>query len=234
MPEALLIAGQSDMGYGLSRLCRAYQLDFMGDDCVIIGRDRRARSFPKPVTAGREMMPDHWPARPILPALGLQRLLYSSPIRWLGLWLSERRLPAATVNTYLQRFIPQPKFPLPALMPELSIGDEAVPLMLVGQERGTESVAPLPLEAAIDRLLEPGERAFGFRPYPLLVEALANWHGRDWNAEERDILRAGLAGCLTIQRRSSDERWWEQIGVIFHDEAELDPSRRAALAANPA
>ncbi len=230
--EALIITGPSDMGYGLGRLCQSAQLDFMGDDCVIIGRDRRVRSFPKPVTAGREMTPGQSPARAILPALRLQRLLYSSPVRRLGLFLSERRLPAATVNTYLQRFIPQPKYPLTELLPDVAIGDNAVPLILVGQERGPESLLPLPLETAINRLLEPGARAFGFRPYPLLVEELASWHGRDWNAEERDILRAGLAGCLTLQRRATDERWWVPVGQIFQNQTGHDPARRAAPVAN--
>lgn len=232
--EALLITGQSELGYGLSRLCRADNLAFMGDDCVIIGRDRRARSFPKPVTAGREMLPAQATARRILPAWRWQRLLYSSPVRRLGLFLSERRLPAATVNTYLQRFIPQPKYPLTELTPGVAVADEAIPLVLVGQERGAESLAPMALETAIDRLLEPGERAFGFRPYPLLVEALATWGGRDWVVEERDILRAGLTGCLTLQRRSDDERWWEPLGVIFQNQPGNDAARRARLAVNPA
>jgi glycosyltransferase involved in cell wall biosynthesis len=225
--EALLITGQSDMSYGLSRLCQADHLAFMGDDCVIIGRDRQARSFPKPVTAGREMSP----ARRVGPAL---RLLYSSPVRRLGLFLSERRLPAATVNTYLQRFIPQPKYPLTELTPSVVVTDEAMSLVLVSQERGTESLTPLPLETAIDRLLEPGERAFGFQPYPLLVEMLATWQGRDWTAEERDILRAGLAGCLTLQRRTNDERWWEQLGVIFQNQPGSEVKRHNSLAVNPA
>ena len=234
MAGALLITGRGDMGYGLSRLCRANGLDFMGDDCIIIGRDRRARSFPKPVTAGRGMTSDQAPGQPILPALGLQRLLYSSPVRRLGLFLSERRLPAATVNTYLQRFIPQPKYPLPSLLPEIAVGDEAVPLVLVDQARGAESLTPLPLETAIDRLLEPGERAFGFQPYPLLVESLASWQGRDWQAEERAILRAGLAACLTLQRRATDERWWEHAGLIFQDQTTHDPARHAVATVNPA
>ena len=201
--RAVLISGPADMGYGLGRLCAGGRLAFLGDDRVLLGRDRRARSFPKPVTARREMRPPHGAARAAV-ALRLQRLLYSPPVRRLGLWLSERRLPAATVNTYLQRLIPQPKHPLDELVPGVVYAEAAAPvaLLLDGGERS--------LEAAVERLLDEGDTAFGFQPYPLLVGELARWGGRDWAAEERAILTAALAGCERIPWPPG-ERWWEQV-----------------------
>ena len=201
--RAALIAGPADMGYGLGRLCAGGRLAFLGDDRVLLSRDRRARSFPKPVTARREMRPPGGAARAAV-ALGLQRLLYSRPVRRLGLWLSERRLPAATINTYLQRLIPQPKHPLDTLVAGVVYAEAAAPvaLLLDGGDRS--------LETAVEMLLDEGETAFGFQPYPLLVGELARWGGRDWAAEERAILTAALAGCEHVAWQPG-ERWWEQV-----------------------
>jgi hypothetical protein len=160
-------------------------------------------------------------------ALRLQRLLYSRPIRRLGLFLSERRLPAATVNTYLQRFVPQPKFPLRLLAPGVVYGDEACPARLVWLERGDSTLAALPLQEAIDCLLDPGDELFGFRPYPLLTAELSHWNGRDWIEEERDILRAGLAGCQALYWRHAGDRWWEQIGEVIRERPPVERQKPA-------
>ena len=202
--RAVLVSGPADMGYGLGRLCAGGRLAFLGDDRVLLGRDGRARGFPKPVTARSEMRPEGGAARAAV-GLRLQRLLYSRPVRRLGLWLSERRLPAATLNTYLQRLIPQPKHPLHALVPGVVYGDAAPPaLLLLPEPHGAT------LTAAVAALLDEGDTAFGFQPYPLLLGELARWGGRDWPAEERAILAAALAGCERIPWQPG-ERWWEQV-----------------------
>lgn len=231
LQPALLIAGPADMSYGLGRLCREENLEFMGDDRVIIGQDRLARSFPKPVTAVPEMFPARTQAARSSIALRMQRLLYSRPIRRLGLYLTERQLPAATLNTYLQRLIPQPKYPLGLLIPDIGYGDKATPTLLVRREEGDEGLGPMSLDVAIDRLLEPGERSLGFQPYPLLVGALFGWGGRDWSAEERAVLRRGLDGCALVTWRHGDEQWWARVASLLRQAPEPDPQRPAALTA---
>ena len=206
--RAVLLSGPADMGYGLGRLCAGGRLGFLGDDRVLLGRDGRARRFPKPVTARGEMRPPGGAARAAV-ALRLQRLLYSRPVRRLGLWLSQRRLPAATINTYLQRLIPQPKHPLDALVPGAVYGDAAVPTALLLPEADSATLA-----MALARLLDEGDTAFGFQPYPLLLDELAHWGGRDWAAEERAILSAALAGCERIPWQPG-ERWWEQVEEVI-------------------
>ena len=202
--RAVLLSGPTDLGYGLGRLCTNGRLAFLGDDRVLLGRDGRARRFPKPVTARSEMRPPGDAARAAV-ALRLQRLLYSRPVRRLGLWLSERRLPAATINTTLQRLIPQPKHPLHALVPGVVYADSAVPTALL-----LPAADGVTLAAAVARLLDEGDTAFGFQPYPLLLGELARWGGRDWAAEERAILTAALAGCDRLAWQPG-ERWWEQV-----------------------
>lgn len=214
MPLATLITGQPDMSYGLSRLCETERLAFLGDDRVIIGRDRRVYSFPKPVTANRDMLAgDSRTLRGSL-SLRLQRRLYSRPVRRLGLFLSKRRLPAATVNTYLQRIIPQPKYPLDNLAQGISYGDRAFMGTLVRMEKGEEDTSSLDLESAVRQLLDPGQRSIGFNPYPLLIDELGRWEGQDWAKEERAILRSGLAGGRLILWRTGGEHWWERISGV--------------------
>ena len=202
--RAVLLSGPADMGYGLGHLCADGRLAFLGDDRVLLGRDGRARRFPKPVTARGEMRPPGGAARAAV-ALRLQWLLYSRPVRRLGLWLSQRRLPAATINTYLQRLIPQPKHPLDELVPGAVYGDPVAPtaLFLPAADSGT-------LAAVVARLLDEGDAAFGFQPYPLLLDELARWGGRDWAAEERAIVTTALAGCERVAWQLG-ERWWEQV-----------------------
>ena len=214
VPPAILISGRPDLSYGLGRLCRDDGMAFMADDRVIIGQDRLVLSFPKPVTARAEMRPERGGTLSSSLGLRLQRLLYSRPVRRLGLFLSGRRLPAATVNTYLQRLIPQPKYPLDELVTGVTYANIAHPEVIVLLDKGEGSIDAFSLENAIARLIEPSQQDFGFQPYPLLVEALSTWNGRDWAAEERDILRAGLAGSRTQQWDYRDDEWWEQIGDI--------------------
>lgn len=226
----LLIAGPMDMGYGLGRLCRDEAFEFMADERVIIGQDRLVHSFPKPVPAVPEMFPARTQAARSSIMLRLRRLLYARPIRRLGLYLTERQLPAATLNTYLQRLVPQPKFPLDQLIPGIDYGDEATPILFISQEKGEESLAPMPLDAVIGCLLEPGERSSGFQPYPLLIDTLAVWNGQDWNAEEQAILRRGLDGCTLVTWRHGDANWWARVGSLLRQAPERDPQRPAVLA----
>ncbi len=200
--EALLIARQPDMGYQLVRLCHDNRLEFLGDDRVIVGGDGRARAFPKPITARREMLP---PAGALgaAVALRLRRWLYSAPVRRLGLFLSRHRLPAATLNTYVQRLIPQPKVSLDALTERVALGEGGA----IGFALVPAAGVPL-LEAAIDHLLAEDDDAYGFQPYPLLVGELARWNGRDWAAEERAIVRAALAGSALLPF-GPGERWYD-------------------------
>lgn len=221
--RAVVFAGLADMGYGLARLCEDGNAAFLGDDRLLLGRDRRARSFPKPVTARRDLTPPAGALRAAL-ALRLQRVLYTRPVRRLGLWLSDRRLPAATLNTYLQRLIPQPKYPLHELVPGLVYG-QASPLgPLLWTQRDDAPATPL------EQMLDEGDGALGFQPFPLLRSELAHWDGRDWAAEERAILSAALAGGEPIAWRPV-ERWWEQIDRAMRADAALDPR---ALAVEPA
>lgn len=221
--ETLLVGGLTDMGFGLTQL--RHETAFLGDDRVILGRDGLARAFPKPVTARSDMLPSRTRTAAGSLTLHFQRWLYSVPVRQLGLFLSRHRLPAATVNTYLQRLIPQPKYPLDKLADGVVTGDRGTVMWLLLPPDGVPS---LTLEAAAEHLLVESDSVFGFQPYPLLVSALAQWGGEDWAARERGILRAALAGCALIPLHVG-ESWWEQAGRIIRHHPATDAADRPQL-----
>ena len=228
---AVLFAGRPNMSDGLARLCATEGLPFFGDDRVIVGRDRRVYSFPKPVTVGQEMAPESSNARSSV-AIRLQRHLYSEWIRRLGLSLSERHLPAATINSVLQRAVPQPKFPIDELAPEVCIGDKAIAAVLLCQDQGDDELAKLSPEDAAGRLTGSGARFLGFQPYPLLARELAAWNGRDWIAENREIVLSGLAACKVIRWPQPEGAWWEQVPILLQEQfdmAQQSPEPRVAL-----
>jgi dolichol-phosphate mannosyltransferase len=208
--RAVLIAGQPNMSYGLKRLCELYGLSFMGDDRIIMGRDRLVRSFPKQVTITHEMSPESEnPLRQSL-ILGLQRWLYSQPVRRLGLFFSQHQLPAATVNTYLQRIIPQPKFQLHTMADSVQFADLALPSTFLYLEKNSGDVESFQQDKAID-ILSSADVSSGFQPYPSILRELNYWADRNWLEEERSILREALSGTHLERWENGTVQWWEEI-----------------------
>lgn len=195
-PEATLIHSSLEMADGLGRLCLAQGFAFAGDDVVILGRDGWLLPFPKPVTMEQKQS---------------KRWLYSQPVRRLGLWFSARDLPVATLNTYLQRFIPQAKGMLDQLMPGVEVARPSRVGRVVMLAQGEGTAADLNTEEALSLLLQPRGGAFAFQPGPLLAEALSQWDGRDWREEEQGIVQAALAGCRWLRRWGTAEDWWQRL-----------------------
>jgi dolichol-phosphate mannosyltransferase len=212
--RALLIVGQPNTAYGLIRLCELFGLSFMGDDRVIIGRDRLIRSFPKQVTISHDMLPRSEKSLRGFLRLRLQRWLYSQPVRRLGLFFSHHRLPAATVNTYLQRMVPQPKFHLNVWADSIRFVDRAQPSALLYQENYSVEPEPLQPDKAIHLLASDNNDA-GFQPYPSIIRELNQWADRDWLEEERSILNEALSGTYLERWEIGSVNWWEQIPQII-------------------
>jgi glycosyltransferase involved in cell wall biosynthesis len=213
-PAAVLFAGRPDLGYGLTRLCLEHGMAFLGDDRVILGRDQSVHAYPKPVTVSREMQRGDLPGPAAAGvAFALQRLLYSRPVRRLGLWLGHG-MPAATLNTHLQRFIPQPKYPIADLAPEIRLAGRAVPSLVVLMEKGDDSAAHAEPREAAEILAGMRDAKAAFQPSPLLSDRLGNWDDRDWWAVERDILLAAVASARVVSWSSPADRWWERYGDL--------------------
>lgn len=213
--RATLIHGAPDMAYGLLQLAAAGDLGFMGDDRVILDAGGLVRAYPKPVTVNQVMLRDASAAtRAVAPVL-VQRLVYSRRVRRLGLWLGARRLPAATLNTYLQRLMPQPKYDLQHLAPRITIAPQAWAdrLVLLGAPDNGDAWAQ------VDALVAAGwpaayGAAGGFQPLATLSAALATWEGIDWIGREQRIVRQGLQATDIQPRPGPVALWWEQVGTV--------------------
>lgn len=219
---AVLVAGGTDLSEGLGRLGLRYSMEFMGDDAVIVERTGMAYCYPKPVTANRDMLRGQRARRTAL-SYRLRRLLYSRPIRALGLFFSRRQLPAATANTYLQRLIPQPKFQMADLLPEIAYAEkaavEAIVILLKEGETGPVS----DVDEAVALLSRRDFPYSGFQPYPLLVEQLASWDGKDWAAEERALLRALVIAPGVVRRHTTASDWWEVVAQLETERGNSHP-----------
>lgn len=208
-PQGSMIAGRTSMGYGLSVLCQREGLAFMADDKVILSRDGKLFAYPKPVTVNQDMLEGASAATRAVAPLGVQRILYSSPVRRLGLWLGERRLPVATLNTNLQRIVPQPKYQLRQLAPTISLIATADATRLTFLTEGPEGAVVLGAAEAAARLTaSPAERP-AFQPRPLLEHELATWRDTDWLASEQAIVCEALQSCEIVEWRQPGEVWWE-------------------------
>lgn len=222
-PEALLIHAPVAMGYGLGQLCATNGFAFAGDDMVILGRERTLLCYPKPVTIDLKMArnlisraADQHEGR----GLRWQRLLYSRPVRQLGLWFSAHDLPVATLNTYLQRFIPQPKYLLDQLIHGIRYAGPSLPAQVIVLERGDGTAAEMTTAETMAILLQPRQGAFAFQPGPLLAEEMSRWDGRDWRQEEKRIVQMALEGCKLWRWQHTAERWWRQLPEQFPEVVE--------------
>jgi hypothetical protein len=199
---------------------------------VIVGRRQALLSYPKPVTVDRQIARELSAgvlARQEERALRFQRLLYSRPVRRLALWFSAHDLPVATLNTYLQRFIPQPKQLIGQLNAGIRYAETSFPAYVVVLERGEGMVEKMTVEEILSILLEPRQGAFAFQPGPLLAEEMSLWNGCDWRQVEKEIVRAALAGCQLLRWRSAAENWWEQLPEVIG--GQLPEGERSAVKA---
>lgn len=208
--RAVLLHADADMGQAMSRLCATHEYAFMGDDLTILSRDGYVYSYPKPVTVAREMVRtgSGWLRLGERLALGGRRLIYSRAVRRLGLWLSDRELPAATLNTYLQALVPQPKFLLDEVLPGMTVAARArvTSLVVIGPQADTR-LALGQVVAALQRWSDGG----GFQPNPLLRERLSRWQGVDLMKLEREIIAAALQDCALRQIEYAGGTWWQNF-----------------------
>lgn len=188
--SAILIHSDEDRGKVVADLCRDQRHAFMADDLIIVGKNGQAFGYPKPVTIQQEMVRSNRDSfsRSNRLALLIRRSLYTRFTRRAGLWLSARDLPAATMNTYLQMLVPQPKKMLGDVFSGLNYAPSA-PISQVVADQGL-----LGLTAAGDKFallvegLQQSEETNSFQPHPLLAQRLRFWQGDDLIVKERKII----------------------------------------------
>ena len=211
----VLISAQTDTGKTTTclRSIRDEGSGFVSDDMVIISPNGIARSFPKPLTisahtlkaASSRDLPWHSRLR-----LQLQGRLHSKSGRKVGLAMATRNLPVCTLNALVQMVVPPPKFHVRELLPDAQIVDRVPLAHMVVIEHGDALTEVLNEAVAVQLLADNTEDAYGFPPYPLIADLMANGASH----EEAGIRRQIVARLSAVRLRSPDRSWYRVLSRI--------------------
>ena len=211
--SAILIHAPDDIGKAVTFLCRQQGCDFMADDLVILDKGGQLFCYPKPVTILTDMVqdkPDSVSLRNRI-VLMVRRSLYTRFTRQIGLWLSARDLPAATVNTYLQWLVPQPKQMLGQVLTGVQYADRArIERAIVIMSLDNKPVEQDIMADLIDNL-QQNEEMNSFQPHPLLAQKLRTWHGEDLLKKERAVITMGLQKASHECIGTGNGNWWLEL-----------------------
>lgn len=230
---AVLVHAEQDLGGVTSVLCRQHGYLFMADDLSIVDQVGNVYSYPKPVTINQRMLRDGG-LRPELRsrlAQAGQSLLYTRFARRLGLWLSDRNLPAATANTYLQWLVPQRKEMLGDVIPEIEYGEKASCMSIFAEGDGTEETVE-DSGATMIKVLQLGKESAGFQPHPLLASRLRYWQNIDLMEKEHATIKrtvdASTLGWFSSGEGDRDHELANHVSEKFlgHDSGAVSESGR--------
>lgn len=225
--EAVLITAAANIRKTATLLhtIRHNDCAFLSDDVTIVGRNGRVYSFPKLLSIRQHAVNAvdtarlSWLERPLL---WLKRLVYDERVRAAGLALVRLGLPIATLNAYLQRWMPPAKLMLHRLLPNVTYRDAAQLTQLVRLVAGEEAERPLSTQAMLQLLIEDGRAGFGYPPYSFMVEALSHWRGEELATVEHDIIAAALRGTTARRIQSQSYDWWQKMDVVLDRTAALE------------
>ncbi len=223
--KAVLITARTDTGK-TSTILRAvdnYACSFLSDDMTIVSRDGRVMSYPKPLTISNHTL-SAVNANASLSfmeriALQIQSRLHSKSGRHVGLELSKTNLPAATMNAIVQMLIPPPKYMVHRLIPKVTYTNHAKLSHAVIIERGPEHEEVLPHDQAVKEFVRNAEDAYGFPPYPVLVNFISKWEEQDLHPIEQAIVAEALTAIPTVRMRDSKFNWWQRLPVVANNTA---------------
>jgi hypothetical protein len=221
--KALLISAATDTGKTTTVLksLSMYAFDFLGDDMVILRGDGRLLSYPKPLTISLHTLKAVPAAQLNLGErirLQIQSRIHSRLGRRIGILFGNIRLPAATLNAYLQMLIPPPKFAIDRLIPGVSQVISAQLAYLVVIERGPERENILPKNQVYPILAKNIDDAYGFPPYPYIAESLSRRGTQDLRRLEKRLISRSIQNLPAVNLRRDDYAWWQRLPAVYHGE----------------
>ena len=188
--------------------------EYMADDVAILGRNGRIYSFPRLLAIRKHAVQVVDKAR-LSPVerfkLRLKPLIYDERVRQIGLALQKIGLPIATLNTYLQRFVPPAKIMMHRLVPDVVYRDEAQLVQVIRLTEGVVAERPLTHSQMLEFILADGKAGFGYPPYTTMVEQLSQWRGQDLTTVEKEIISAALKDVTAKHIQRPDYAWWENV-----------------------
>jgi dolichol-phosphate mannosyltransferase len=201
---------------------------FISDDMTIVAPDGTAMTYPKPMTISHHTLRAvnsetlRFSERLILP---FQSRIHSRSGRKFAGFISKTRLPAATINMYVQMIVPPPKYYVQKLVPNVKRIAKANYVGIFIIERGAESNMPVESSEALEVLLKNCEDAYGFPPYDQLKEFLYyGAHGIDLREKEHEIIRMALGNLPAVKISSKNLEWWCRIPTYVDERVAKDCS----------
>jgi hypothetical protein len=216
--RAYFITAKTDTGKTttLLRILRATgAAAFVSDDLTLLSPQGEVLAYPKPLTISSHTL--HainarqlpWAQQLYLP---FQSRIHSRGGRKAAHYLAQTKLPMATVNAYVQFFIPPPKYLVTELIATAKLCPRAQLAGLFVIEREDEEVVRLLGGAeALDILMRNCEDAYGFPPYRAIEGFLYGAPERDLRVTERQIVASALSGLPATLIRSEGANWAQQI-----------------------
>lgn len=224
--KAALLSAQTDTGKTSTviRLVREYGYHFLSDDMTIIAPDGRAICYPKPMTLSYHTMSaiaGVTLSRRRRAALAVQSRLHSKSGRTAGRFLGNLNIPIMSVNSLVQMLVPPPKYHIDALL-GCEIGHDAPIGHVVLMERGPELNERLPLDRAVEQLIENTDDAYGFPPFATFAPHIRI--GADdyaaLRAKELQLLRLALTNADLHRLRVPGHEWADVLPELFATTAE--------------
>ena len=116
--------------------------------------------------------------------------------RRVGLQLSQRGWPVATLNIIWQRVWLPPKRPIQDVQPNVALTKTAILKEVVLLLDSAKSNMSLPATKVIQFVQQRQNAIQGFPPYELLLEQLNNLDTIGWQVKEQKIISQALQTCL--------------------------------------
>ena len=194
---------------------------FISDDLTLVSPDGRVYTYPKPMTISHHTVQAINSRTLTLPerlALIVQSRVHSRDGRKFALWLTQHKLPVATINTYMQLVVPPPKYSVQRLIPSVKAARTAKLAGLFIIQRGSVGTEQLDGCTALETLMKNCDDAYGFPPYYTIAEPLYSLGGEDLRISEMSIVDSALAGRHAVVVRSTTMDWSDRIQAIVHGE----------------
>jgi putative flippase GtrA len=194
---------------------------FISDDLTLLSPDGVVYTYPKPMTISYHTV-KAINSRTLKPrerlALIVQSRVHSRDGRLFAKWLTQHRLPVATINMMVQLVVPPPKYPVQRLIPSVNTARTARLAGLCVIQRGGTGTEQLDGCAALETLMKNSEDAYGFPPYHTIADSLYCLGGDDLRIAEIMIVDNALAGRHAVLVRSTTMDWSDRIQAIIHGE----------------
>jgi dolichol-phosphate mannosyltransferase len=178
-----------------------------------------AVSYPKPMTLSFHTMGVAKDGRLTVAdraKLSVQSRVHSKSGRTVGRALGEKNVPIMTINSAVQFLVPPPKHRIDDLF-ECAVGGRAPIRNVVLMERGSEVLESVALDAAVEKLLENTDDAYGFPPFDLFAPKI-RIGGDDYAAlrrKEAELLRSAIANAALWHLRVKGHEWADRLPAII-------------------